>query len=452
MSTAEPPGRVPRWRLVLFASGDFAFNLYWQSAMLFLLFYYTDVLRLPLIWGAGSFALVLAWDGLVSAVVGLAIDARRFDHRRLLAIGAVPLGLSFVLAYLPLSASGGVTAGAIVFATHFLFRTAYALVNLPYLALSARVSGDSGDRALIAGLRMLFGTAALLAVTLGTAPIGRWLGAVPASSGTYFRASMVFAAIATAQLLLVAAFVPTAKGDVQRDAPVRWTQIVRLLAGNRAFVTLNLAAMAMVVASTVLTKSVLYDYKYALGDEAAGQVALAAMGVAGAAAVPVWTLFCRRLGARATWLWASGIALGLLAAFAGPWAQGIRATDLFLAAMQVMLMGLSIAFWAMLPDTVEYGERGGGPRLEGAVFGVAALLQRAAIGLGTALFGAVLGGIGYRPEVVQTPATLAGLRATMTLLPMLFLTLSVIGMALSPLTRRAHARIMEDLAAGRRGD
>jgi len=38
------PARPSRTRLTLFAFGDFAFNLYWQSAMLFLLFYYTDAL------------------------------------------------------------------------------------------------------------------------------------------------------------------------------------------------------------------------------------------------------------------------------------------------------------------------------------------------------------------------------------------------------------------------
>jgi GPH family glycoside/pentoside/hexuronide:cation symporter len=35
-------------RLALFAFGDFAFNLFWQSIMLFLLFYYTDALEIPI--------------------------------------------------------------------------------------------------------------------------------------------------------------------------------------------------------------------------------------------------------------------------------------------------------------------------------------------------------------------------------------------------------------------
>ena len=38
--------RPSRPRLLLFAFGDFAFNLYWQSVMLFLLFYYTDAIEL----------------------------------------------------------------------------------------------------------------------------------------------------------------------------------------------------------------------------------------------------------------------------------------------------------------------------------------------------------------------------------------------------------------------
>jgi len=43
-----------RARLLLFAFGDFAFNLYWQSIMLFLLFYYTEALGLPVAWRTGA--------------------------------------------------------------------------------------------------------------------------------------------------------------------------------------------------------------------------------------------------------------------------------------------------------------------------------------------------------------------------------------------------------------
>ena len=57
----------------------------------------------------------------------------------------MPLGLTFVLSYMPPMAKGA-WAVASVFVAHLLFRTAYAAVNVPYLAMTARVSADPGDR------------------------------------------------------------------------------------------------------------------------------------------------------------------------------------------------------------------------------------------------------------------------------------------------------------------
>ena len=106
----------------------------------------------------------------------------------MLVAGAVPLGLSFVLTYIPPPATGAL-AIACVFVAHLLFRTAYAGVNVPYLAMTARISADPGDRAFVAGMRMLFGTAAAVAVALGTVPVGRWLTGASAAQA-YFAAAI----------------------------------------------------------------------------------------------------------------------------------------------------------------------------------------------------------------------------------------------------------------------
>ncbi len=44
--------------------------------------------------------------------------------------------------------------------------------------------------------------------------------------------------------------------------------------------------MAMIVAITMLNKSVLYYFKYLLNDPDAGQLALASMGLVGGIAIP----------------------------------------------------------------------------------------------------------------------------------------------------------------------
>src|SRR3982751_628089 len=124
-------------RLLLFAFGDFAFNLYWQSVMMFLLFYYTDSIELPIGVAATTYMIASVWDGIANFGAGMILERRQSTVRygALIAIGGVPLGLSFVLMYLPPLAKGAVGI-AIVFIAHLLVRTAYAAVNVPYLAMT----------------------------------------------------------------------------------------------------------------------------------------------------------------------------------------------------------------------------------------------------------------------------------------------------------------------------
>src|SRR4029078_1284709 len=146
------------------------------------------------------------------------------------------------------------------------------------------------------------------------------------------------------------------------------------LAASNAFVALNAAMMAMIVAITVLGKSVLYYFKYLLNNPEAGQLALAEMGLVSGIAIPLWMLVGRRIGLRALWLISAGLGIAGLALFAAIPFGGGRAMRVFLVGMQVVSVGLNFVFWAMLPNTIEYGERATGLHVEGTVFGVAALL------------------------------------------------------------------------------
>ena len=57
--------------MLLFAFGDFAFNIFWQSVMLYLLFYYTDALDIPIKVAATTYMIASVWDGLASFAVGV---------------------------------------------------------------------------------------------------------------------------------------------------------------------------------------------------------------------------------------------------------------------------------------------------------------------------------------------------------------------------------------------
>ncbi len=428
--------RVGRWRLVTLAGGDFAFNLYWQSVMLYVLFYYTDAIGIAVETAAAIYLTASVWDGLVSFAVGALVDRQggARHYRWALIGGAVPLGMAFAMAYAPPPVAG--QAGlAFVLGGHLLFRTAYALVNIPYLAMSARVSMDSRDRSFVAGLRMLAGTAAAVLVAIGTVPIGGMVMGVEGGPRAFMGAALLFAGLGSVILIGVGWTFRDGMAGVAKPPPPSIRISLAAVARNRAFLTLAVAMIAMIVATTVLGKSVLYYFKYRLHDVGAGQLALASMMAVSVVAVPVWMALARMIGAVRLWFVAVGCCGTGLLLFATVDLPQVGAMQAFLIGMQAVTVGLHFAFWALLPDTIDHGERVTGIRAEGIVFGLAALLQRVAIGLATVMIGLVLGQAGYVANVDQTPETLAALRRLVVVVPLACFVLSGLAMAFSPLRR-----------------
>ena len=429
MLTAEAPPTVARWRLVAYAGGDFAFNLYWQSVMLYLLFYYTEAVHLPLPAAAACYALAMAWDGVVSLVIGLWVDRYVGPARiaRMIGWGAAPLGLSFVAAYaLPPVGLGGARVFGWVLAGHLLFRTIYGLVNIPYLALSARLGVTEADRVRLAGWRMLAGTLAAVLVAWGTLPLGM---ALTGSQGAaaYAAAAMGFAVLGTLVLLGAVWAVP---GGQASQAQLAATSL-RVLASawrDRGFVTLGCAMMAMIVAGTMIDKAVLYYFKYHLHDQSAGELALAWMMATGAVAVPAWMALSSRIGTRAVWFAGVGLSSAALAAFIAGVVSGPLALKLFLVVVQAALIGLQFALWALLPGVIARAERRSGQAMGAVIYGYFAGLQRLAIGAGTLVLGQVLGDIGLERQAVNAET----LRLAIAALPLVLLGLAAAMMAASP--------------------
>ena len=435
-----------------FASGDFACNLYWQSSSLFLFFYYTDVLHLaPQIAGV-VYMIGSVWDGTADLLAGIWAERGRRAYARVVGYGAVPLGVAFPLLYFAPPVQGMAFVAALLIA-QFAFRSLYAMVNIPYAAWSARISTDSRDRAAIAGLRMLFGTIAAVVVSLSTERISFAVSGSRTSVAGFLCAAACFSLVATPLLIHVARHSPAGVDRRPAGAPV--TPLLRglaALAGNRAFVTLCTAMICVAIAATMLSRSVLYYFTYVVGDETAGTTALALMGVAGSLFVPLWMLARHRIGSRALWLGAVALAVAASIAFALTDSGAAWRADLFLVATQAALAAFSFVFWAMLPDTVEYGDYHGGVRGGARGGGGAARRREGAGGAATAITGFAYAAIGYAPQVAQTPGVITGIRWIMVAAPIVGCLLSALAMAANPLRRDTHRRIVATLAQREAGD
>jgi glycoside/pentoside/hexuronide:cation symporter, GPH family len=97
-------------------------------------------------------------------------------------------------------------------------------------------------------------------------------------------------------------------------------------------------------------------------------------------------------------------------------------------------------FWAMMPDTVEYGEWRSGVRSKGAIFGLVSLIQKAGLGLAAAALGELLARAGYRANVAQSRETLVALKQIMVLAPALLACAVGAVIAFYPLDARKHDR------------
>ncbi|HEX7850652.1 MAG TPA: MFS transporter, partial [Sphingomonas sp.] len=208
-------------RVIGFTVGDFAFNLYWQSISLYLLFFYTDAVGLSA--GAAGLIYMIAsiFDATIDPLMGAIADRTRTRwgrYRPYLLFGGPFVGIAFVLLYYK-PALAGSSLAAWMLATHVLFRIAYTLVSIPYTAMSARITPNSGERGSIAGARIIFATLAGLTVAITTQPLAAHFGGVADSPHGYLIAAVLFAAVATVIFPIVFAATREPDDDVKEVVP-----------------------------------------------------------------------------------------------------------------------------------------------------------------------------------------------------------------------------------------
>lgn len=436
--------RLSFGRKVGYGVGDFGFNLFFTTASLYLLFYYTDVLGLSPATAGWVFAVALIWDAVFDPLMGYLANRTRTRwgrYRPYLLFGAVPLAASWVLIFVPT----GLTGTALVLsalAAHMLFRTLYAVVGMPYLALTAVITSDSTERGVLASVRMIFAATCGLFAAFSTLKLVALFGG---GRTGFLWTAILFGVLATITLLVVFASTEEreAQGASAPEPSVR--DMLRMLGRNRAFWLVAAAMLAASVAGTMFNKTLPYYFKYALGREDLIGGALTAVTGAVMLSIPFWTFVMKRTSKRTMWL--SGLAIGLLVYPVLWFAPERPEVWITLLAMAGFGAGASyLGFWATIPDTVEYGEWRSGVRAEGAVFGVVSLVQKGGLGVAAAVLGELLQRVGFRPNAVQTAETLSSMKFILLGLPLLINLATLAAVVAYPIDAGLHARLRRALA------
>ncbi|MGN0107654.1 MAG: glycoside-pentoside-hexuronide (GPH):cation symporter, partial [Hominilimicola sp.] len=177
MKTQEKP--IGKWRQRIgYGSSDFACNLIWQMISLYLLYFYTNVMKLD----AGAIALMFlitkVIDGVTDLIVGMLIDktkTRWGKSRPWILFGAVPFAL---FAFLAFNVPDFSMAGKIVYAyiTYSLLSLSYTVVNIPMASILPALTDDAQERTNLATTRICFSSVGSTVVSSLALPLVAFFG------------------------------------------------------------------------------------------------------------------------------------------------------------------------------------------------------------------------------------------------------------------------------------
>jgi len=101
--------------------------------------------------------------------------------------------------------------------------------------------------------------------------------------------------------------------------------------------------------------------------------------------------------------------------------------------------------WALIPETIEYGEYKTGKRLSGMIYAIIGFFFKFGLALGGIVPGFMLARFGYVANQVQTPEALQGILLTTTLIPLLFLAVAFIDICFYGLDDARYHEIVTEL-------
>ncbi len=327
----------------------------------------------------------------------------------------------------------------------FLFWT---ITAVPYESLGPELTRDYNDRTSLFALRdglLIAGT--LVAAAAPAIVKGLWdLDGSPTGQ----RKAFLYMALLYAPLLIGACgfcvYRLKERASAANVVRLKVYESLKMIRHNRPFMILLTAFTISALGSNLPAALILYYVQYVLGSSNA-DLFLIAYFVTGIVFLPLWIHIAASIGKKPAWL------LSMLintAAFMGVYFLG--SGDEWIYGILVVASGIGFGATLTLPsslqaDVIDYDEMVSGKRREGQYVGMWSVAKKlsAAVGVGTGL--AVLGMVGYVPNVEQSETVKWVIRSFYALIPSIC-NLAAIAIALFyPLSGEIHRKIIDAIDA-----
>lgn len=384
-------------------------------------------------------------DGVSDIIMGIIIDKTKSKYgkaRPWLMRMIIPLMISYVLMF-SVPDIGNMGKIIYVFITYNLLTTVfYTAATIPYNTMLSLVTRSQHERSVLNIFRMIFAFTGSIVVSAVTLPL---VNAFGGQRSAWTILTLCFSVVLGVCYTIVFATQREviAESDAQRTSvPVR--EGLSALVRNKYWGIMLLICVLSYLATGSQGVSV-YFVTYNLND--AGLMGL--MTVFGLAPAIVGMLimpaFLKRFGKRNVAM------VGLIISIAGCILMAAGGTNIPVVVAGLLIKGfgsspLIATIFALINDTVEYGEWKTGLRTEGLVNSAASFGIKVGTGLGSALVGWALAWGGYQANVaVQTPKSLSTISALYIWMPALMYALIFVLFLFYKLDKE-YDGIMKDLA------
>ncbi|SEW54036.1 MFS transporter [Chitinophaga arvensicola] len=444
--------------------GDMASSMFWKLFGMYLLFFYTDVMGIAAAAVGTMFLITRIWDTFFDPVVGVLSDrthSRWGKFRPYILYMALPFGVMGVLTF---TTPGYSDTGKLIYAyvTYSAMMMIYSLINVPYASLLGVISTDGRERNTLASFRMAFAFGGSLIALALIEPLVSFFsktGDAPNLQRGWQLGVAVIALICVILFLLCFAWVRERVQPIQ-EMPLSLKTDVRDLWQNRPWWILLGAGIAALIFNSIRDGATLYYFKYYIQNMEAFKLGSMSITysmlylVLGQGANIIGVILAspvgNSIGKKNTYLGAMLIASVLSILFY--WLGKDQLTLIFVFQFLISICAGIIfpLLWSMYADIADYSEWKNGRRATGLIFSSSSMSQKFGWTIGSALTGWLLGAFGFKANEVQAHATQNGILLMLSFLPAVGSLLSILFIAMYPLSEARVTTITAELAQRRK--
>ena len=389
----------------------------------FLLFYYTDYAGVSAMAVGTIMMISRVFDGISDIIMGVIVDRThsRFGKARPWILRmCIPFAISGILMFSVPASWSSTPKLVYVFITYNLVSTViYTAINVPYSALNALMTQDPYERSVLSIFRNLLATAGTLTINTFTLPLVEYFGN---NASAWTKTFVVFGFVSIAAFLCT--FFGTKErvraneaGEQKVEENVPFVTGIKALFQNKYWIMMTGMLALFFLMYSVNGGATVYYAKDILGDKNLVSTINGIFNIVQILGMFFIAMLVKKFGKR------NVFSLGLILDIIGMLVLNFSGGSMPIIVVSSVIRGIGNAcggatMWAMVSDTIDYGEWKTGYRTEGLVNSACSFGYKIGNGIGSALLGVILEVGGYVGNAAaQTASALTSIRICFVWIP-----------------------------------